>query len=357
VEAGEEELPPGTLYAIVDETEAEQYELLGFVRQRRESTYLIPVEAIAAELPPGLRMVGAAEADLDRLRELDDLLRQDLHPGWRWKPEDFREETFQPAFDPRTYVIAAAADEYVALVRVWHNPSGWRLGFVGVRRDWRRRGIARALVAQVFGVLLADGVGEVTAEIDYENAASRALFDGLGARPVRAHVELCRSDGAAARVRVRPSLPDDAEAIAVIQVRSSQAGFAEIFPAEALATLDPEPRVALWRERLPLVAENGDGIIGFAHVGPSEDEAVGEIYRFFVLPERWGEGVGRALMARALEQLRMVGFEEAILWVHADNRRARRFYEAGGWRLDGAEKDVESFGIPVTEVRYRIRLR
>lgn len=61
-------------------------------------------------------------------------------------------------------------------------------------------------------------------------------------------------------------------------------------------------------------------------------------------------------MARALEQLRTAGFGEAILWVHADNVRARRFYEFGGWRVDDVEKDVESFGIPVTEVRYRIRL-
>lgn len=357
LDAGDDELPPGELYAIVDETEAEPYERLGFVRQRRESTYVLPVAGITSELPPGLGMISAADADLDRLRKLDDLLRQDRLPGWRWKPEDFREETFQPAFDPRTYLIAAAGAEYVALVRVWNNPGGWRLGFVGVRRDWRRRGIARALVAEVFGVLLADGVGEVTAEIDDENVASRALFEGLGGRPVRAQIELCRNDRANVRVLVRPSVPDDAEAIAVVQVRSSQAGFADIFPPEALATLDPEPRVPLWRERLPLVAEDEEGIVGFAHVGPSEGEDVGEIYRFFVLPGRWGRGVGRALMDRALEQLRTAGYGEAILWVHADNLRARRFYESAGWRLDGVEKDVEAFGIPVIEVRYRIRLR
>jgi GNAT superfamily N-acetyltransferase len=301
-------------------------------------------------------VVSAADADLDRLRELDDLLRQDRHPGWQWTPEEFREETFQPAFDPRTYLVAAADDEYVGLVRAWRNPGGCRLGFVGVRRDWRRRGIARALVAEAFGVLLADRVGEVTAEIDDENVASRALFEALGARPVRARIELCRDDGTR-RVLVRPSVPDDAEAIALVQVRSSQAGFGDFLPGEALATLDPEPRVPLWRERLPLVAEDEDGIVGFAHVGPSEDEAVGEVYRLFVLPERWGLGVGRALMERALEQLRTAGHREAILWVHAENPRARRFYEAGGWRPDGGEKDAEAFGIPVTEVRYRIRLR
>ena len=158
-------------------------------------------------------------------------------------------------------------------------------------------------------------------------------------------------------MRVRNAVPDDAEAIARVQVRSAQRGFAGIFSAEALATLDPEPRVALWRERLPLVAEEEGEIVGFAHVGPSDEEPVGEVYRLFVLPERWGTGIGRALIERALDQLRAVGFSEATLWVHADNPRARRFYEAGGWRLDGSEKELEQFDIRVTEVRYRISLQ
>ena len=192
---GEHELPPGELYAIVDETEARRYERLGFVRQRRESTYVIPVVAIAAELPPGFHVLSAVDADLDRLRELDDVLREDLTPGWRWDPAAFLEQTFQPAFDARTYLIAAADREYVAIARAWHNPDGWRLGFVGVRRDQRRHGIGLALLSKVFGVLLTDGVGTVTAEIDDDNVASRALFDGLGARQVRAQIELRRADG------------------------------------------------------------------------------------------------------------------------------------------------------------------
>ena len=158
------------------------------------------------------------------------------------------------------------------------------------------------------------------------------------------------------RVRLRASVPEDAEAIAAVQVRSAQIGFADFRPAGALDTLDPALRVPLWRERLPLVAESEEGIVGFAHFGPNEEEPVGEIYRFFVAPERWGEGVGQALMACALEQLRARGFSRAILWVHADNPRARRFYEAGGWRPDGAERDEEAFGQVVKELRYRLTL-
>jgi len=158
-------------------------------------------------------------------------------------------------------------------------------------------------------------------------------------------------------VLVRPSAPEDAEAIAVVQVSSFQVGLADVHPAETLAALDPAPRVPLWGERDALVAEDEQGIVGLVQVGPSDEEGVGEIYRFFVAPERWGEGVGQALMARALEQLRADGFPEALLWVHVDNPRARRFYEAGGWRLDGAAKEQEPFGRPVKMVLYRISLR
>lgn len=159
------------------------------------------------------------------------------------------------------------------------------------------------------------------------------------------------------RMLVRSSVPEDAEAIAAVQVSSFRVGLADVHPAEVLATLDPAARVPLWRERDAFVAEVEEGIAGVVEVGPSDEESVGEIYRLFVAPERWGEGVGQALMARALEQLRASDFPEALLWVHADNRRARRFYEAGGWRLDGAEKEQESFGRPVKLVLYRTRLR
>jgi hypothetical protein len=43
--------------------------------------------------------------------------------------------------------------------------------------------------------------------------------------------------------------------------------------------------------------------------------------------------------------------------VHADNRRARHFYEAGGWRPDGVERDEEAFGHVVKELRHSISMR
>lgn len=159
------------------------------------------------------------------------------------------------------------------------------------------------------------------------------------------------------RFRLRPSTPEDAEAIATVQVRSFQAGFVNVHPAEALRALDPAPRVPLWRERQALVAEDAGRVVGVIQEGPSDEEQAGEIYRLFVDPESWGTGVAQALMRRACEQLRAAGFDEALLWVHADNLRARRFYEAEGWRHDGAEKEQESLGQLVKLLCYRAPLR
>ena len=58
-------------------------------------------------------------------------------------------------------------------------------------------------------------------------------------------------------------------------------------------------------------------------------------------------------MAATLRALADEAFAEATLWVLDTNERARRFYEAGGWRLDGADKVDTIGGVGIREVRYR----
>jgi GNAT superfamily N-acetyltransferase len=114
------------------------------------------------------------------------------------------------------------------------------------------------------------------------------------------------------RFRLRPSTPDDAEAIAIIQVSSFQAGFVNLHTPESLRTLDPAPRVPLWREREALVAEDAEQVVGVIQEGPSDEEQIEEIYRLFVDPDYWGTGAAQALLSRACDQLRAAGFGEAL---------------------------------------------
>ena len=168
-------------------------------------------------------------------------------------------------------------------------------------------------------------------------------------------------------VSVRDATPEDAPGIAAVHTRTWQHAYAHIFPAEQLASIREGRRAEGWTRHLrespaashTFVADGPDGVVGFASVGPAreESEPVGELYSIYVLPEASGRGVGRALMAEILSRLRGEDFDEAILWVLEDNPRTHRFYEANGWRADGAVKDETMLGTPVRELRYRISLR
>ena len=145
-----------------------------------------------------------------------------------------------------------------------------------------------------------------------------------------------------------------------MHVRTWQAAYAHVFPAEELASLSGERgrrRAELHRRNPPLVADANGEVVGFASVGPNRDDSrEGEVYAIYVLPDRWGTGVGRELMQSAEAELRAQGYDEAVLWVLEDNPRARRFYEAAGWKADGARKPIEIFSTDVIEIRYRKKL-
>lgn len=170
---------------------------------------------------------------------------------------------------------------------------------------------------------------------------------------------------------MRDAEPDDAEDIATVQVATWQTAYHDIMPAEFLSALSDglKRRAEWWRERVSsagprdhtLVAEEGGEVIGFADIGPSRDadvdpRSVGELNAIYVLSRAWGRGVGRALMAALLFRLRAAPFDSATLWVLAENMRARRYYEAAGWTVDGTVRDETIGDVVVREVRYRIGL-
>ena len=57
---------------------------------------------------------------------------------------------------------------------------------------YRRRGVARALLARAFWVLHERGQAEVSAEIDDTDTASQTLLGGMGARRRSGTVEFVR---------------------------------------------------------------------------------------------------------------------------------------------------------------------
>jgi len=155
--------------------------------------------------------------------------------------------------------------------------------------------------------------------------------------------------------------------IAIAHVRSWQAAYRGLMPQDYLDNLDAEQRRPLWERILgeaqwpragTFVAEDSRNVVGFAHFCPARDAdaepaSAGELAAIYLVPEAWGTGLGRELMISGLSALSEAGFGEAMLWVLDTNSRARRFYEAGGWRADGAVKQDGRMGFVLNEVRYR----
>jgi ribosomal protein S18 acetylase RimI-like enzyme len=166
---------------------------------------------------------------------------------------------------------------------------------------------------------------------------------------------------------VRSASAADAERIAQIHVLGWQGGYQGLMPPEYLAGLDPGgERLARWSRTLAgqdwprsgtfVVSGDSGEVAGFAHAGLARDEdadGAGEIWAIYLDPAEWGRGLGRELMGAVLSQLAGAGFRQATLWVLDTNARARRFYEAAGFRSDGAVKVDDSRGFPLRELRYR----
>jgi ribosomal protein S18 acetylase RimI-like enzyme len=165
-------------------------------------------------------------------------------------------------------------------------------------------------------------------------------------------------------VAVRRARPNDAAAIAAVHVRAWQAAYEHVLGADRLAALTAERWLPMWQEVLTdakttaFVSETAEGeIVGWCTVRPSSDpDADGEVWGLYAVPEAWGTGAGTELLAAGVAELRAAGCRDASLWVLEDNPRARRFYEREGWASRGERKEATLLGVPVAEVRYRLRL-
>lgn len=167
-------------------------------------------------------------------------------------------------------------------------------------------------------------------------------------------------------ITIRPAEPADAPAIASVQVLSWQQAYAGLMPDQYLGALQGalSRRETFWCEsiaaeraqvRLACVSEQ---VIGFIAIGPCRDEGAsaetGEVTAFYLLPQYWRAGAGRALWAAGLQSFAAQGFRQAMLWVLSENARARRFYDQTGWSPEpGRERSLLIGGARLWEIRYR----
>jgi ribosomal protein S18 acetylase RimI-like enzyme len=164
-------------------------------------------------------------------------------------------------------------------------------------------------------------------------------------------------------ILVRDAETGDAAGMAQVHVESWRGAYRGLIPQEVLDGLDVGARTNLWIRVMDrndpvrgavLVAEDDDRIIGFVHVRQTRDKdgdpaRTGELTAIYLAPDAWGRGAGRALMDAAVSRLVTAGYADATLWVLDTNERARRFYTAAGWDIDGTAKTEDG----LSEIRYR----
>lgn len=182
---------PRPLYTVVDEADADltaKWHDAGFTIRRREWEYVMAAGRLAAVYPPDLTILPPGAAEPRALRRLDRAIRAEVESsvGWHQMPA----EVLSRPLDPAQYVVASEPGGYVGLARIAALPRHSRIGLIAVRADRRRRGIARALLAEVLRATEERGVTTVSAEVHEANTAAIALFDGAGACRAGSNLEL-----------------------------------------------------------------------------------------------------------------------------------------------------------------------
>ena len=192
---------PKPLYTVVDEADVDLtsgWERAGLTIRRREWEYLVPTDPHVTGLDParppsGVTILGLGEAAEGPLVALDRVIRDEVEAtvGWQEMPaEVLPRPAGVTVLDAAKYAVAARSGQYVGMVRVATMTRQPRLGLIAVRADHHRRGIARALLAEVLCALHRRGTGAAVAEVNESNAAATALFEGIGARRAGSNLEL-----------------------------------------------------------------------------------------------------------------------------------------------------------------------
>jgi GNAT superfamily N-acetyltransferase len=148
-------------------------------------------------LPEGLevRLVPA-----DRYRQMWDAFQEAFRDHWGYaepKESDYEAWLKSPEFQPELWQVAWDDDQIAGFIlnfinhgenEEYNRKRGWT-ECIGVRRPWRRRGLARALLARSLRMHRDLGMTEAALGVDTQSlSGANLLYESMGFRPVRVHV-------------------------------------------------------------------------------------------------------------------------------------------------------------------------
>jgi mycothiol synthase len=178
--------------AAPDERVAALYRRHGLAPVRHFFRMLVDLDAPPQQpaWPEGLELRAVGDGDLEDIFVADEEAFQD-HWGYvRVAYETWLHWMTGASYDPTLWFVAYDGDEIAGYALCKPQEGGDpKLGWVdvlGVRRPWRRRGLALALLLHAFGEFRSRGHARVGLGVDTENTTGAVgLYEKAGMRPVR----------------------------------------------------------------------------------------------------------------------------------------------------------------------------
>ena len=161
---------------------------------------------------------------------------------------------------------------------------------------------------------------------------------------------------------------DDFSAISCIYAQSWKAAYQGKISQEYLDTLDEErwtPYLLLDQHHLLVAVEeenigSSPSYVGACSYNFAREPSMtgwGEIVSLYLLPSHFHKGIGHLLLERALQELSVLGFTKAYLWVLSTNTAARLFYEKNDLQWNGDLRCDRIGNQWVEELRFCKRLK
>jgi mycothiol synthase len=165
-------------------------ESLGYTEVRRhfEMTTELGDSLTPAKLPEGLSIESFRDEDASAWYAAMNEIFED---EWGFELEPFAEWSARHARDDRSlWFVVRDHGEIAALVQATENRRGGALvNWVGVRRSWRRRGLARVLLLHAFAELRRRGAARVSLGVDSSNpTGATRLYESVGMEVAADHV-------------------------------------------------------------------------------------------------------------------------------------------------------------------------
>ncbi|PRR81052.1 GNAT family N-acetyltransferase [Clostridium vincentii] len=166
-------------------------------------------------------------------------------------------------------------------------------------------------------------------------------------------------------ITIRYAKKEDSETISNIYASSWKIAYKGIVPEKYLSELSNDfwasnfiDWITTSKMKVKLISAYNI-VVGAIAYGNSRDEKYpryGEIISFYLYPDYYRRGLGTMLIDSAIKDIIKDGYKNCFLWVLAENKSARKFYENHGFKCTPDLFYIDIMGKQLTDIRYVLDL-